>query len=261
LRAFADLDLLIASGDLWQCHGLLRAGGFAPEIELDHRTARLFSAQETSLGFCHRGKNAAVELHWNFLPRCFDQRYAFDALWDARRSVALENRAVAALPDDGTMRYLLLHGFKHGWDRLCLAADLAHAAASLHGGWDAMLTDDGSGTMIRSGLLLADALVPDVLPGEAIERARRDGAARRLAQRFASRLLEQPPMARSIFTLGGIYVAGQRGVIRKVTFIWGLLFGVTAEDWKRWHFPSAWWRYQLLRPWRLLADHLLRPRP
>jgi len=259
LRAFADLDLLVAPEDFWECHCLLRDAGFTPGIELDPRAARLYAAQETSMGFYNRGKNLTVELHWNFLPCCFGQRYDFDALWDGRRSVRLERRAVAALSDSDTMRYLLLHGFKHGWDRLCLVSDAAYAAAALRVSWEEIQNADPAMTMIDSGSLLIAALVDDIIPKETVARARRDRAARRLAEGFTIHLTAQPPAARTIFSLGGLYVAGQQGFIDKTRFLWRLLFEATAEDWKRRHFSRAFWRYTVLRPWRLLADHVFTP--
>jgi hypothetical protein len=167
---------------------------------------------------------------------------------------------VAAVSDDHTLRYLLLHGFKHGWDRLCLVRDAAHAVAALQIDWDKVIIDDAAGTMIRSGVLLIDELVAGVIPGDIVVRAKNDDAARRLAVRLGKQLLVRSPEARSIFRLGAVYVAGQKGSARKMTFLWRMIFRVTTEDWKRWQFHRALWRYQMLRPWRLLADHLMRPR-
>ncbi|HTY09275.1 MAG TPA: nucleotidyltransferase family protein [Candidatus Edwardsbacteria bacterium] len=261
LRAFADLDLLIAPEDFWECYRLLRDAGFVPEVELGQRAALTYAAQEAAMGFVNKGNGTAVELHWNFLPRCFGLRYDFDARWDARRPVNLERRPAAAMSDDDTFRHLLLHGFKHGWDRLSLVADIAQAGAALRIDWDAIGSDHQSGTMINAGLLLADALAGGVIPGGAIERAGRDRSARRLAASFARHLAARQAEARGIGALGRIYAAGQRGFAGRATFLWRLVFTPTVEDWKRRRFPNAFWRYAALRPWRLLADHAVTPGP
>ncbi len=250
MRAYSDLDIMIAPGDFAAACRLLEREGYEPGIALRGDLAPAFASQETGMPLA-RGAGEAVELQWNYLPGYFARPCDFDALWGRRRMVPVGNRLVPTLADDETLLLLCLHGLKHGWDRLCLAADLAHF---IHGARPALPET----TMpVVAGLRLVEMLgLAAPRPGRGdgggggrTAEALADGWRRRLYGTAAG-----PPLATA---LGREYLAAQPGIAGKLGFLFRLLFTPTLEDWKtsRGSRPG-----RLLRPVRLVISHCLRRR-
>lgn len=257
-RSFCDLDLMIPPASLPPAVGILRGSGYRPEIELAGPAWERFARGERCLQLRHRGHGISVELQWGMLPGYLDWPYDFHGLWQRRRAVVVERRTVPALADQDSVVFLCLHGFKHGWDRLALVSDLAHLAAAAAVDWRGMARAARS-PMIGSGLLLTARLCPGIIPAAAADAIAEDGRSRRLAELFAAALTGGTPAPPGILRTGRIYLAGQRGLAGKVSYLAGLLLTPTVEDWKFWKAKPAFWPRGLLRPLRLALDHLARP--
>lgn len=250
-RVFHDLDLLVPASDLAVAVRQLGRAGYCPEVAMEASAAAFFVRRESCLGLRHRRTGQTVELHWNYLPLCFRQPIDFEALWRDRRSLAVAGRSVAALPDRENARFLCLHGFKHGWDRLSLVCDLA---GFLGGTPVAGLAVDRP---IAAGLLLAESLLPGTIGAAQADACRADAVAVLMASRWERRLCGAAPAARSIIATAAEYAVAQRGWSRRLSLLRRLLFTATVEDWKFWRCKKPYRLYTVLRPLRLLAYHLL----
>lgn len=251
-RTFHDLDLLIAPDDLSAACRLLAGAGYVPEIELSERDAGVYAAQEKYLIVNHSRTGLAVELQWGYLPGYFCYPYDFEALWRERRPVTLGNREVETLSEAETTRFLCLHGFKHGWDRLSLVGDVAHFIARRQPALPR------SPRAVSAGLLLVRELAPGSVPETLLPELLHDRSARLMAERWRHDLVAGGPRIRSIFANGMTYLAAQPGIAPKLSFLWRLLFTPTVEDWKHWGFNTRRRLYPLLRPLRLMASHAFR---
>lgn len=250
-RVFHDLDLLIEAPDLPGAVRQLGRAGYVPEVAMGHRDAASFVRQESCLGLRHRRSGQAVELHWNYLPMCFRHPVDFAALWRDRRTIAVAGRRFAVLPDRENARFLCLHGFKHGWDRLSLACDLA---GYLSGTPVISLAVDRP---VAAGMLLVESLVPGTIDAACAAACHADATAERLARGWERRLGGDGPDRMTIMAATMGYAAAQQGWRRRLVFLWRLLFTATVEDWKFWKCGKPYRLYTLLRPVRLLAYHLL----
>jgi hypothetical protein len=248
-RAFNDLDLLIGPRDLAEACRLLTGAGYVPEIELSKRDAARYASREKYLVLNHGRTGLAVELQWSYLPGYFGSPDDFDALWGTRRTVMVENRRVPTVSDGETMRFLCLHGFKHGWDRLGLVSDLAHFLSR------SQSEPARPARAVSAGLMLVESLAPGTVPGPMLARPSGDACARRLAERWRRDLTAGRTRSRSIFANGLTYCTAQPGFASKLSFLWRLLFSPTVEDWKYWGSGPGPRPYRLLRPLRLMATH------
>jgi hypothetical protein len=253
-RTFHDLDLLIERDDLWPACHLMAAKGYLPEIELNNGNVGVYAAQEKCLTLNNSRTGLSVELQWSFVPGYFHCPYDFAALWKNRRSVSLENREIATLSDTETMRFLCLHGFKHGWDRLSLVGDLAHFLSR------ARPSPPENTRPSNAGLQLIERLVPGTISGEMTSELGRDVAARRMADQWQRDLSGGMPDDGRVFANGRMYVSGQRGIGCKILFLWRLLFTPTVEDWRYWKLKRFWRLHPVLRPARLAAHYILQGR-
>jgi len=163
-RAFQDLDLLVAPGELGAAVECLRQDGY-----LETGDARMISARRTMLrwrcetSLVHRERRIWVDLHWSVLPVFFPARMPHAELAAQSVPVDIEGTAVRTLHPNDHLIYVCAHAAKHGWSHLGALADIAALLRHQVPDRESAIQRArrfGAGRMLDLGLALAAAL-PD----------------------------------------------------------------------------------------------------
>src|SRR5690606_19651723 len=135
LRPGADLDLLVAPGDVARARERLLALGWSACWQPPERLVGPYLRLGTTLYFTAPGR-ADVDLHWRLGGPEFPIPLPLDDLLRRSREVAPGLRTFGA---EDMLLFLCAHGGKHRWERLLWLADVARlleAAPALD--WDAL---------------------------------------------------------------------------------------------------------------------------
>ncbi|MFC7452118.1 nucleotidyltransferase domain-containing protein [Insolitispirillum peregrinum] len=123
-RSAGDIDLLVPPDRYAEAHQVLISAGY---LRLDSGDTVLPSraVQSHSKDFSYRRGELVLELHVRLGEDPSSPEASFDVLWHRRDEVMLAGSPVACLGQADLLPYLLDHGARHGWDRLCWLADIA----------------------------------------------------------------------------------------------------------------------------------------
>lgn len=124
-RGVGDMDLLVAPDQFSRAHDLLVGAGY---VRLD--TGQTAPPEARLLPYFMeivyvRDSGHMVELHLALQPDPAPPQWGFADLWDRRAQVVLDGVALPVLGDDDLFPYLVSHGARHCWDRLCWLGDVA----------------------------------------------------------------------------------------------------------------------------------------
>ncbi|OJX67166.1 nucleotidyltransferase family protein [Magnetospirillum sp. 64-120] len=124
-RGVGDMDLLVDPGQFARAHDLLVGAGYVrqdnglttppPNRLLPHFMEVVYV----------RAPGHVVELHLALHHSPAPPQWAFAALWDRRGQVTLDGMIWPVLGEDDLFPYLVAHGARHCWDRLCWLGDVA----------------------------------------------------------------------------------------------------------------------------------------
>jgi hypothetical protein len=220
LRAFQDIDLLVAPTDIDRAIAALAAHGH--QRDLPPRTTGWDRRFAKDIALRTPGR-AEIDLHRTLVPGAFGFRIDLDELWDGARRFELAGRTLHALGAERRAMhaaYALTAG--EARPRLSAARDLAQIAAG--DGFDLDLLI-GLAERWRADLLLADAVqgVAAHLGARALPSALAEWAAtapRDRWQRAARRTYRFAGASNTTTLLGG--VLGLRGARAKVGYLHGL---------------------------------------
>ncbi len=191
-REFVDLDLLARPADIPAAVGVMEAEGYRLQAPLSARQINAYLRSGREWKFVRQEK--AVHVHLNTAVVSHAEYPLLDpAGWlDRAITVELDGRRVRTTSPEDTLRMLCAHGAEHAWDRLSLVADLSAFLVSDVGpdleSVAAEARRTGGARMLRTGLLLANALLGAALPEGAMADAKQDAQAVRLAAEAADRL-------------------------------------------------------------------------
>jgi hypothetical protein len=256
LRAFTDLDVIVAPRETERAEALLEDLGYRPQSRLtrsQRATLRRFGSERL---FLDAEGQTAIDLHWRFgnagfpLPLEFDDAWARHVEWDV---------AGVRYPTLGPVDLVVTataHGAKHLWHKLELLATAARLGERALD-WDAV--DALAGDLhLQRALGLAFLLAESVLgsPPPPVPRALSAAravfpAVRNLVEEnlFSARAVQRDAGPRQLWLLAD----RRRDVARAVA---AALFVPTHADWQAAALPG--WAYWLLRPARLLGRSLAR---
>lgn len=124
-RGVGDMDLLIGRADFFPAHALLVANGYVRQDSLaTHPPLGDLVALMKDCAYVHDGGHV-VELHLQLSERDDCPEWDFPVLWRDRAEIRVQNLVLPTLSDRVLVPYLLAHGARHCWDRLCWLADIA----------------------------------------------------------------------------------------------------------------------------------------
>lgn len=124
-RGVGDVDLLIDRAEVQAAHAALIAAGYrrqggdglrAPDGWLASR------AKDVTYG---DPAGTLVELHFRLWEEDEPEGWDFPRLWDERSRIDVAGLSLPVLSDRALATYLVIHGARHCWDRLCWLADVA----------------------------------------------------------------------------------------------------------------------------------------
>ncbi len=261
LRAFSDLDLLVARHDLPRVVTLLLGHGFRLEIDLSEEQYQKLAERNHHAVMIRDG--VPVELHWELSGRYFSRGVYFEALSGRAERLTLSGQQLLTLGGEDLLIYLCVHGCRHHWEQLdavCCVAEFVKRRTVLD--WDLLWRlagEMGATHMVALGLSLAESMLAVQLPREARERVASFPRLGKLAEEVAERMLAQrtsqtPAMGYWQF------VAFHRRVMER-RWDWLLycskpLWNPTHSDWLSLRLPASLSAlYYLLRPLRLLRKY------
>lgn len=262
LREFADLDFILSHKDVPAAHALLARLGYQPGFRLEAPAWGAGIPGEYTYADAARG--ILVELHTERTFRHFPVQPRWEEFAARLIPVSLAGHIVLTFCAEDALLMLCVHGAKDFWGRICWVADLAEMARS-HAAldWPALASRAallGVERMVSVGLLLADRVFAEVLPPEAVGRAREDRTAIQIADRFAANLLARSP--RHWGAYGRFYYRRQLipGARRGWAYASRLAFAPAEDDWSALRLPRALSPlYAALRPLRLARKYRSSP--
>jgi hypothetical protein len=258
LRAFADLDLLVAPGDVAAASACLEARGYVPGFALPAAwRARLVRCGSELLFRDPSGR--LVDLHWRLLPRGYSFSPGLDGLFARRQTVRVGPGDVTSLAVEPTLLFLLLHGIKHVWKSLGWLCDVAELVRRHPGlDWDAVAgwsAGAGRRRLIDVGLALVHGLLDAPVPGPLLARGRADRAVGRIAAALAGRLFvvssARASLPRTVFKYP--YLAAMQSSADRLRFLHDVALRPTPLEWRAFPVPVELAPlHYFVRPLRLL---------
>lgn len=119
LRTSKDLDFIISIKHLKEAEILLIKQGY----EKKDSQFKFNKLRHRHISFFHPQKRIEVEIHWRLHPSP-EKETKFSELWNRKRRSSLNKNPVYYLGDEDLFHYLILHGARHGWNRLRWLIDI-----------------------------------------------------------------------------------------------------------------------------------------
>lgn len=171
-RQSVDLDLMVKRADVRRALSLLGERGFELSLPESDLTTLLFRAYSLELRNPQSG--VMVDLQWDVANGYCPSPFREAELFRATRAMLIENRPVPAFAESVTLYLLCVHGAKNSWCELRSLLDLAmvmkHGSPALWQEVTALMRQQGTLTMLLTGVLLANEMlgvaVPPVVAGE-----------------------------------------------------------------------------------------------
>ncbi len=126
LREAGDIDLLIATRDIFSAGDLLRAQGyirFEPQARLTPRRLHSYLAHQKDFSYTHPTAGIVIDLHWRlFRNQWLPTNAGIDEVGE--QWLELSTAAIPIVPTPRLLLYLCAHGALDGWLRLKWLADI-----------------------------------------------------------------------------------------------------------------------------------------
>ncbi len=180
LRQSIDLDLLVHRAQVPEAISCLAETGYCPQSGCDWRKS-LETSVELSL---HKPRMLSLELQWGIAPAYFSVDFDFESSWERSPVSDFAGQRIRMFAPEDLLLILCIHGWKHAWNRLLWAADIAKLLQTYRDlEWDFLLSGAGA-TRLESVLLLGLKLTSELfavkLPREVESRVARGPAAKQL---------------------------------------------------------------------------------
>ncbi len=262
LRPFADLDLVVADQDLPAAASALvtaglELGGVAPGRQ---RQAQLVHAYEVELA---NRQGLVVDLHRTLVGRHLARGPRTAELFERRRTVTLDGRAVPTLGRDDTLVALCLGGTSELWNRLKYVVDIAELLQSPGGtDWPTLLERarrDGTLRMVVLGVRLGCDHAGLELPEEVAAALAGEPKVSALRRQAWGRLFTRGDVPPGYLERNRYWLAARDSAGDRIASLWLRLWTPTANDWRFVQLPDALYPlYYVVRPVRLVWHALTR---
>ena len=129
VRISHDFDILIDPSDINRAHALLTSNNFevTDDIKWPQEALRqkiLFEAIH-HLGFRHKELGYMVEIHWTLVNESpISPKKLNRMVWSNTKTYEMYGRTIRSLNEEMLLAYLIIHGTKHGWQRLKWLVDI-----------------------------------------------------------------------------------------------------------------------------------------
>jgi hypothetical protein len=231
-RTYGDLDFIVRQRDIGRATEVIAAAGYHPEVSVDSIRSGKIPGQYL---FVRTVAPLLVELHTERTMRYFPRGLPIELFFSRRENVAMDGHDVPVLATDDELILICIHGAKHLWERLNLAADVA-ALVSRNPAldWDRTVRTAEqirASRMLIVGLALARNLLSAPLPPGVHQRIEADSAAAGLAAQVAEWMPfagQSPPR----LLTRALYRVRMRGnAFAGLPYLLKLTFSPTQEDW------------------------------
>jgi hypothetical protein len=264
LRTFSDIDILVNKTDFWRVRGPLAAEGYERLVQPNLVRDQLL-LRSGEFGFVNSSRTCVVDVHWALGRDEFVAAPKFGDLVDnAPMSSILDTQTLCLSPED-LLLSMCVHGTKHAWHYLhdvCDVAEIICANTQLNWGRIAQKAEAmHAERMLFLGLLLANHLLEAPLPAYLVKTATADTSVRRMAVEIEAKMFKEPITSpNELNTQSGRLRLNKRlrDKIRAL-LMWFLL--PTVAEYDALPLPEQLSQfYYILRPVRVLAYFILRPR-
>jgi hypothetical protein len=263
-RECGDVDFLVRQRDVPRLVPVMVRLGYK-----SHFPAGLASANPrpapSEYSFYHSEKQALLEFHTERTLRHFPSPPDFGREWRSLDSIELGGRRVPMLGRESLLLYLCVHGGKDFWQRLQWINDIAallQRGAELD--WDSVFARaraaEAEGILLL-GLALARDPLGATLPEEVSRRLAAAPGTERLAGQIRRSLFDPEPVLPGALERLRFRSAMHGGGWRSLSYSLRLALAPTEEDTRFVSLPPTLTPlYGLLRPFRLLYRHSIKPR-
>jgi predicted nucleotidyltransferase len=256
LRAFDDLDLLIAREHVRDAARILLDDGFRPVYELTagQETAYL----RTQCEYIVERDDLRVELHWEIVPRYFSWPLDPAPLLARAMPASVGGVTLRTLAPEDLLLVLCAHASKHCWDRMEWVASFAqvvrrHPALE----WPELrrrVERAGARRMFDTSLALVRDVMDVDLPASVSADVDRDPVAVALARDVGGRLLSGDPGFLDRAQEVSFHVRSRERRRDRLRYVARLGTTQTLGDWDLVRLPRGVDQlYRLIRPLRLLG--------
>lgn len=193
LRAFDDLDLLVAREDLAAAADALAALGWLPDVDPIYLrdAARRGGPLPTEITFASFPGLPDVDVHLALFPRWLAMRPDEAGLRERAVTVVAGGRPLRTFAPDDLLLYLCGNGLKDGWTHLRAIADVAHLLESAAPADPAALAARSKQAGLDRALRLGVGLAAELLGAPVPAGLGPDEPARELVAEVASTWFDQ----------------------------------------------------------------------
>lgn len=201
LRAFEDLDILVAHKDIAKVHETMQQLGYQPSLASVRPSNVASSVIPGEYKYYSPGGGSIVEFHSERTLRHFPVPPNLESFARDGVRIALSGREILTLSLEDALVALCVHGAKDFWERLLWIADVAQIMQSRSLDWDRVFRSAEifkAQRMLHLGMILAEEIFDALIPSEPMTQARDDSVARVLACQMERQLLIRsavPPLS------------------------------------------------------------------
>jgi hypothetical protein len=187
LRESEDIDLLIDPDRVPEVDRMLVNAGYhrvVPGTDFAQPLMEIYQRRRCQFAYRLEARDLSLELHWRLTSNPLLMPMERATVWGSSEQVRVFGVSLSTLGDEDLFLYLCVHGSVHMWFRLKWLADIAALLQRLRpevvGRIANRARELGVERSFHQAVILAHWLMAAPVPLEALAKARRDRAARRL---------------------------------------------------------------------------------
>jgi hypothetical protein len=188
LRESEDIDLVVDPDSVPDVNRTLASAGYhrvIPDVNISRPLLEIYQRRRCQFAYYSETRDLSLELHWRLTSNPLLMPMDSATLWGRSEQVRVAGASLSTLPDEDLFLYLCVHGSAHMWFRLKWLADIAALLQQLRSEVIDRIANRarelGVERSFHQAVILAHWLMAAPVPMEALAKAHRDRAAKRLA--------------------------------------------------------------------------------
>jgi hypothetical protein len=188
LRESEDIDLVVDPDSVPEVNRTLASAGYhrvIPDVNISRPLLEIYQRRRCQFAYYSETRDLSLELHWRLTSNPLLMPMDSATLWGRSEQVRVAGASLSTLPDEDLFLYLCVHGSAHMWFRLKWLADIAALLQQLRSEVIDRIANRarelGVERSFHQAVILAHWLMAAPVPMEALAKAHRDRAAKRLA--------------------------------------------------------------------------------